>query len=253
MPPASFDELRDEAIACLALPDLRPGGIAFDRVADAVRPVFDGAFDRHARVGPDGTIAVFRRGNPSPIARLTDLGGTPERLWLGPDGRHLAVALADRLQMWDVDARRAEFTRPGKVVRVEFAADSRRAVIGLADGTVLVADGRAITSFAPGYTPSLFALSPDGTRIAIADEGRDIGVELWTIEPASRTATLKLDQGGPASALAWGSRGDRLAIGFRGTSTVEIWDVAERHPIATLEGHAQQVNPPMFPPPTPSF
>ena len=47
---------------------------------------------------------------------------------------------------------------------------------------------------------------------------------------------------GPRAALAWSSRGDRLAIGLRGTSTVEIWDVAERHPIATLEGHAQQVS-----------
>ena len=241
-PAASFDELRDEAIACLALPDLRPGGVAFDRADDAGRPVFDGAFDRRARVGPDGAIAVFRRGDARPIARLADLGGTPERLWMGPDGRHLAVALADRLQIWDVDARRVAFTRPGKVVRVEFAADSRRAVIGLADGTVLVADGRALGSFAPGYTPSLFALSPDGTRIAIADERRDIGVEIWTIEPARRTATLKLADGGPACALAWSSQGDRLAIGLRGTSTVEIWDVAERHPIATLEGHAQQVS-----------
>ncbi len=184
---------------------------------------------------------MFRRGDANPIARLADLGGTPERLWMSPDGRHLAVALADGLQIWDVDARRVTFTRPGKVVRVEFAADSRRAVIGLADGTVLVADGPALASFAPGYTPSLFALSPDGTRIAIADERRDIGVEIWTIEPARRTAALKLAEGGPACALAWSSQGDRLAIGLRNASTVEIWDAAERRPIATLEGHAQQV------------
>ncbi len=241
-PAASFDELRDEAIACLALPDLRPGGIAFDRAADAIKPVFDGAFDRYARVGPDGAITVVRRGDARPIARLADLGGTPERLWMGPDGRHLAVALANQLQIWDVAARRVAFTRPGKAVRVEFAADSRRAVIGLADGTVLVTEGRELASFAPGYTPSLFALSPDGKQVAITDERRDIGVQLWTIEPARRTATLKLAQGGPACALAWSSQGDRLAIGSRNASTVEIWDVAGRHPIATLEGHAQQVS-----------
>ena len=241
-PVASFDELRDEAIACLALPDLRPGGVAFDRVADAARPVFDGAFDRYACVEPGGAIAVFRRGEPGPIARLDVVGGAPERVWMGPDGRHLAVALADRLQIWDIDARRVAFARPGKVVRVEFAADPRRALIGLADGTVVVAEGREIASFAPGYTPSLFALSPDGARIAIADERRDTGVEIWAIAPARRIATLKLAEGGPACALAWSSQGDRLAIGLLHASTVEIWDVAGRHPIATLEGHAQQVS-----------
>ena len=241
-PAASFDELRDEAIACLTLPDLRPGGVAFDRVAEAVRPVFDGKFDRYARVEPGGTIAIHRRGEPGPIARLDDLGGAPERVWMGPDGRHLAVALADRLQIWDVDARRVEFARQGKVVRVEFAADPRRAAIGLADGAVVVAEGGEIASFSPGYTPSLFALSPDGARIAIADERRDTGVEIWAIAPAERIATLKLAEGGPACALAWSPQGDRLAIGLLGASTVEVWDVSARRHIAKLEGHAQQVH-----------
>ncbi|MDR3638692.1 MAG: protein kinase [Isosphaeraceae bacterium] len=244
-PAASFDALRDEAIACLALPDLRPGRVAFDRVADAVKPVFDGDFERYARLEPGGAIAVFRMGDDKPIARLTDFGGTPERMWMGPDGRYLAVGVAGGLQMWDVDARRIAFTRPGKIVRLAFGADSRRAVIGLANGAVVVADvasGRELASFAPGYTPSLFALSPDGTHLAIADERRDSGVELWTLGPARRTATLKLAEGGPAFALAWSPRGDWLAISLRNASTVEIWDVAERHPVATLEGHAQQVN-----------
>ena len=105
-PAASFDELRDEAIACLALPDLRPGGVAFDRADDAGRPVFDGAFDRRARVGPDGAIAVFRRGDARPIARLADLGGTPERIWM-------ARTAGTWRWRWRTDSRYGTSTRGG--------------------------------------------------------------------------------------------------------------------------------------------
>ncbi len=244
-PESGFEELRDEAIACLALPDLRPGRVAFDHAMDAGKPIFDSQFERYARIEPGGTVAVFRKADITPFARLTDLGGTPEQLWMSPDGRYVALALARGLQIWDVDARRVVFTRRGKALRVAFTADSHRAVIGLSTGTVLVAgvaSGREVASFAPGYAPSLFALTGDGTQIAIADEQHDFGVELWTLEPAKKTATLKLAEGGPAFALAWSPRGDRLAISLRNASTVEIWDVTERHPIATLEGHAQQIN-----------
>jgi serine/threonine protein kinase/WD40 repeat protein len=244
-PEASFDELRDEAIACMALPDLRPGRLVFDRAADGLPLVFDGEFDRYARVERGGTIAVFRTGTGTPIVQLTDLGGMPERIWISPDGRHLAVALAREIQMWDIDARRVAFTRPGKVFRLEFTTDSRRAVIGSTDGKVLfvdVAGGQELASFSPGYAPSLFALSPDGTQIAIADERSEGYIELWTIDRPRKIATLKLPPGGPAFALAWAPRSDWLAVGLRNVSTVEIWDVADRQPIATLEGHAQQIN-----------
>jgi WD40 repeat protein len=244
-PEASFDELRDEAIACIALPDLRPGRLAFDRAANVLAPVFDGEFHRYACVERGGTIAVFRTGVAAPVAQLTDLGATPERLWISPDGRYLAVALARETQMWDVDARRVTFTHPGQVFRLEFTTDSRRAMIGSGDGKVLVvdvADGHEVASFSPGYAPSLVALSPDGTQIAIADERSDGGIELWTIDRPRKIATLKLSEGGPAFAFAWSPRGDLLAVSLRNASTVEIWDVAERLPIATLEGHAQQIN-----------
>ncbi len=243
-PEASFDELRDEAIACLALPDLRPGRAVFERAAEAHAPVFDGEFDRHARIERDGSITVFRTGVATPIVRLTDLGGTPERIWISPDGRHLAVALARGIQMWDVDERRVTLTRPGRVLRLEFTTDSRRAMIGSVDGKVVLVDvaaGGELASFAPGYAPSLLALSPDGTQLAIADERSDRGVELWSIHPPRKTATLKIAEGGPAFALAWSPRGDWLAVGLRGASKVEIWDVVERQPVSTLEGHAQQI------------
>lgn len=244
-PEASFDELRDEAIACIALPDLRPGRVAIDRVADVLAPVFDGEFQRYACVERGGVIAVFRTGAATPIVQLTDLRGTPERIWISPDGRHLAVALAREIQLWDVDGRRVTFTRPGKTLRLEFTTDSRRAMIGSADGKVLVVDvagGHELASFSPGYAPSLFALNPDGTQIAIADERGDGGVELWTIDSPTKIATLKLAESGPAFALAWSPRGDSLAVSLRNASPVEIWDVAERQPIATLEGHGQQVS-----------
>jgi serine/threonine protein kinase/WD40 repeat protein len=242
-PRSGLNELRDEAIACLALPDLRPGNAAIDVPAGA-SPVFDGLFQRYALADPHGDVVVRRVGQQEPVARMIDFGGAPAQLWFSPDGRSLAIATADGLQVRDVDAGRVTLARAGKAVRVDFAADSRRAAIGFEDGTIVLADvaaGREVARFTAGHRPWPMALRPDGSRLALGDELRDTGVEIWDLEPPRKAATLRLTERRPAFALAWSPDGRRLGIGLVGSPLVEIWDVAERRPVVTLEGHAQEV------------
>jgi serine/threonine protein kinase/WD40 repeat protein len=244
-PRSAFDELRDEAIACLALPDLRPGLRAIEVPAGGSAPVFDGRFQRYALTDSHGAVLVYRMGQKEPDARLTHSGGAPAVWGMSPDGRWLAIAFPDGLDVLDVEANRVAFARAGKVVRVDFAADSRRAAIGFADGTVVLADvaaGRELARFTVGFTPRPLALRPDGLRLAVADEGRDTEVEIWDLEPPQKAATLRLSMRGPAAGLAWSPDGRRLGIGLARVATAEIWDVAERRPVVTLEGHAQRVS-----------
>ena len=242
-PRSGFDELRDEAIACLALPDLRPGKETIG-IPAGIWPVFDGRFLRYAFADSRGDVLVGRIGHAEPVVRITGLGGAPERLWMSPDGRSLAIALPEGLQVRDAETGRLVLARAGKVVHLEYADESSRAAIGFADGTVVLADvaaGREVAHISVGFRPSPLALRADGMRLAVADEFRDTGTEIWDLDPPRKAASLRFGDRGPAVCLAWSPDGRRLGVGLARSSAAEIWDVDERRPVAILEGHAQRV------------
>ena len=244
-PRSGFDELRDEAIACLALADLRPGKLAIDVPAGASSPVFDGMFRRYASFDRQGVVTVHTIGQSGPVVRIADVGGVPRELRLSPDGRSLAIVLPEGVQVREVEGGGLVWRLSGRVGQAEFAADSRRVAVGLADRTVVVADvaaGREVARFSVGFRPLPLAMRPDGKQLAVADESRDVGVEIWDLEPPRKVANLRPDEPGPIAALGWSPDGRRLGIGLVLAPIVEIWDVADRRQVVALEGHAQQVN-----------
>ena len=135
--------------------------------------------------------------------------------------------------------------RPVAFLHTEFTADSRRIVIGCRDGSIVRRStwplAEKCARLRTGFRPSLFALHPDGTQIAIVDEARHAGVEIWDLEPGKKVAELPLGEDGPASALTWSPEGRRLAVGLGDTNRAEIWDLAQKRPLVVLEGHAQRV------------
>ena len=100
-PPAAFDEMRNEAIASLAVVNLRPLrrlDLPAGRRAGRLRL---GAGDAAASYVADrGTIVVQRTGDGSEIHRLE---GFPQQfafLRFSPDGRFLATWNNHRLKAW---------------------------------------------------------------------------------------------------------------------------------------------------------
>ena len=112
VPEASFDELRNEAIACLALPDLRPGTTSVAVPPGTSAIVFDDDYRRYALSDAQGTISVYRLGDDRPVVRLPGLGRAPETLLFSPDGRFVAGYSSGELQVWAVDEGRAVFSEP---------------------------------------------------------------------------------------------------------------------------------------------
>jgi serine/threonine protein kinase/WD40 repeat protein len=244
-PRSGFDELRDEAIACLALADLRPGKLAITVPPAESAPVFDGMFDRYALFDRQGIVSVHTIAQKAPIARMAGFGGMPRELLLSPDGRSLAIVLPGGLQVRAVEGGGLVWKLSGRVRQLDFAADSRRLAVGLADRTVVVADvvaGREVVRFSVGFQPRPLAIRTDGKQLAVADESRDVGVEIWDLEPPRKVADLRSSERGPVAVLGWSPDGSRLGMGLVLGAIAEIWDTAGRRELVTLEGHAQQVN-----------
>ena len=144
LPLERLDPLRDEAIACLVLPDLRPepGGRIIRRPPGAEWVVFDPTLTRYALRFRDGTIGVRRVADDEEVARFHAQGDREVAVFgFSPDGRYLATSHypSYALTVWDI-ARRADVLNvPGPVSwrhATRFSPDSRRIAVALDDGEV---------------------------------------------------------------------------------------------------------------------
>src|SRR5207248_7279081 len=99
-------ELRNEAIACLALPDLRPVRVWEDGPQGGFLGVdFDPSSGRMARGTPQGDVLVRSPDQPGDEVRLPGNGPRVAMVRFSRDGRYLAVKHEERgeavLVVWD--------------------------------------------------------------------------------------------------------------------------------------------------------
>ena len=148
-------DLRNEAIACLALPDMRPGTRSVAILPGAAIG-FDAAYQRYGLCDQKGAISVFRLGDDRPIARFAGLGGAPATLQLSADGRFVACfsALKPAFQVWAVDEGRPVFPEPLPFrPPSQFSRDSKLVVAVKPDGSTGIWDLRSgrETRSSPGF------------------------------------------------------------------------------------------------------
>ncbi len=108
LPAGRLDPLRDEAIACLALPDMRPepGGRKIRRPAGAISVAFDRTMTRYAFRLKDGTIQVNRVADDQEVRRFHARGDREAVVFrFSPDGRYLATNHYPDygVTVWDVE------------------------------------------------------------------------------------------------------------------------------------------------------
>jgi serine/threonine protein kinase/WD40 repeat protein len=249
--------LRDEAIACLALPDLRLErslGVSDRRdFPDANWLAFDAAFHYFVYSDRDGTITVRRVADSTVIARRPRPGQRPEyvRLRFSPDSRLLvisyrwfgskrfgpvlawevregavgqAVTLAEEdadFQDLGPDGHTAVLFRSDDVVAfVELATgrERRHVKMHLESGHLLDGQGR---------------VSPDGCHVAWSGPGRRT-VYLFDLETGARIRQFELP--GPFNSLTWSGDG-RLLVVASDDRQMCVWEAATGRLISVLEGH----------------
>jgi serine/threonine protein kinase/WD40 repeat protein/Tfp pilus assembly protein PilF len=250
-----MSELRDEAIASLALVDARPEtdweGFA---TTGADRVIFDAGLTYYARV-VQGEIRVCRVGEDQPLATFPRPARAAHPIKFSPDGALLAVGMESRpddrrvdLKLWDWQRSVIRFHTPSAsgFVPISFSGDGRSWALGQVDGTVSfheASTGKELKRLSLGFVPSVLALQPDGAKLAVAGDNRDVEVR----DSTTGSVLQKLPQPTGLGQMAWQPDGVLLAVPCP-DHHVYLWNTATGQQHAVLQGHQANAIGAMFSP-----
>jgi WD40 repeat protein len=239
-------ELRDEAIACLALTDLRivrewDGHPDLNTAVD-----FDARLERSARSDRDGNVSLRRAADDSEILRVP----APEprspagHLSFSPDGRFLAVAhippdgCQPRLRLWELPrgglVLDVPADRPG--ARMAFSPDGRLMAAGRPDHVMSIYDLGSLREVRRlERVPDLMRVRfhPLGRLLAISGTV-DRLVEVRDVDSGGIVARLPHPR--KVYGLAWSGNGATLAAACD-DHQIHLWDAVTYRPRAVLKGH----------------
>ncbi len=243
LPADRIDALRDEAIACLMLPDLKPAGPPILLPGARTAFAFDDGMTRYALRRTDGTIVVRRIGDNREIARFTAKGDRDISVFaFSPDGRYLASRDDNTISVWDVDRKSLVWTVPGECSRAVFSPDSRRIAVAYGDKssgdtTILVyemATGRSRSW--SGWPPvQSLAFRPNGSELAVAHFGNPGTCRILDAETGQQLRTISYS--GPVAnsgSVTWSPDGSTLAF-LEGNSRIALFSAARGERGTTLE------------------
>jgi WD40 repeat protein len=242
-------EVRNEAIACLALSDVRPLKSAkFQWPGLEPKLRYDPALEQYAvDEGGEGTITVRRTADDAQLAVLRARGSVVN--WIdgfSPDGRYLAVTYwstnaGDHTSVWDLQKQEVVLAAlPGWAVNGAFSLDSRRYALSHPDGALSLYSLTGVEQprrLALNRHFGRIAFSPDGRRLAGVPDGSSV-VELWDVE----TGALQHSTQAPTllTSLAWSRDGRFVAAGCNDFRAY-VWTAEDLRLQAVLAGHADVV------------
>lgn len=239
LPPEKFDRLRNEAIACLALPDVEAVGRSVEEPALVVKTTFDPGMARYAQRFRDGTIVVRSAVDDRELARFRARGDRD--FWVftfSPDGRFLASSdsPSHALKVWDIDRGTLAVEDLGPVEQtVQFRPDGRRILVPR-QGRLHEYDleSRRLFRTWPGPIGQA-AVHPDGKRIAAVDHTtlpQTCRILLEGSDRPIRSFSLRV----PTYFLTWSPDGRTLVTAGEDYK-LDVWDAVDGIRRATLEGH----------------
>jgi len=235
-------DLRNEAIACLALPDaqvqrrlspasgLLMGGLAFDA-----------RFERYARAFRDGSIAIGQVANDRELVKLAGPGKpTAAALYFSPNGRYLAERYAgpetNQVRVWDLARRQALLAEVIPAGVLSFSPDSQQLAVPEENGRIHFYDlslGREVSGLDVPPLPRAVSYDPLGKRLAIS---RAQNPAVLIVNLASRQTEQSFEHPGGIGLVAWSPDGTLLACPCE-NGHVYLRRVGAGNVEAVLEGH----------------
>ena len=186
------------------------------------------------------------------VYELTGHGDRVNDVAFSPDGNLIATASDDesvRLYSASNGQWRTTYTRASAINTVAFSPNSRRLVLGQADGNVVLADvetnasgGVTVTHVRTlaSHTGAVnsVAFSPSGTQVLSgADDRRAL---LWNVADGTILRDLTHTLGINAVAFSAGDP-TMIATGSE-DGTIKVWNITSGAELLTLTGHAAAVN-----------
>jgi serine/threonine protein kinase/WD40 repeat protein len=217
--------LRDEAIACLALPDVRAVKGPW-KSAPASSPVeFDLDLRHYARVDSEGAVCVHAMDNDRELARLP--GPAPKHVKFSSSGNCLAVQYASHVAVWDWrhDSIVFQTKAPAYNIAVGFCPDDKLLAVGYYDGggSVVIYElpgGAEKRRISLGVLPMHLAFHPSGDTIAVNG-----GQEVQIRDVATGREIRKLPHPVLTFHVAWNE--DGLLLATTGDDhQIYVWDTA---------------------------
>jgi serine/threonine protein kinase/WD40 repeat protein/Tfp pilus assembly protein PilF len=249
---AQLLELRSEAIACLALADMRlvqPEWPGFPPGSSGTL-AFDANLERYARSDWNGTISVRRVADDGALARLPGPGpgGGGDKMVFSPDGSLLAVRYwrqipdsPTNLRIWDWLREKVLFQPSFPVAALTFSPNGQHFALAQPDGTITLHQspgGKEVRRWSVGFGWPTLAFHPGGSRLAIASiHSHKVRIH----DPATGKLIRDLEAKAGQGRVSWHPDGTLLAAGGM-DAKVDLWDVATGASHAVLHGHDAHVN-----------
>lgn len=233
-------ELRHEAIACLALPDVRNQW----RGAPARHLAFSDDLRFYAAADDRWQIQVFSVGDEQPIMKLPGRDRPVACIRLDRSADELAAVFDDKdgfyFEVWEVASATQNVRDRIAMHRyaLDISRDGRRVASGHPGRIVRICDtatGAELTRLPVSGGESIYLrFAPDDLRIAISAEQQ---VEIWNCESgvllhAMNTPHLPTDP-------VWSNDGRYLAVGCHDLN-IYVFDTATGELHAALHGHEAQ-------------
>ena len=242
--PGNLKRIRDSAIACLAIVDMRPvdswrGNPGYGEMVCA-----DPSLVSYATTFPDGRISISSYPERAVLLEIAGTGEPVNRvLRFSPDGRQLAAAYGTGA-VWSLKLWNARTTAPavdcGPGVNRAFCyfPDAKQCAVGRPDGSI------AITDAATGQTIQQYTLEEQTHALGVCRKGRWIAVgmagrvEILDANTGKQKAVLRC----PATAVAWSPVDDSLAVACK-DGVLRLWHNNEWSSVAfEMKGHTKELD-----------
>ena len=229
-------ELRDEAIACLALPDMK-----FQRRLDVFRGVFDSGLQRHAVVLTNsGQISIRTTGDEHELYRLPPGPGAWEKIEFGRfshDGKFLPVWYSDGSGLiWDIERGRPLLNLAFVTRGADFRpGDQRLAVANHAGVDFYELPSGKKAGFLPTPFPATnVRFDPSGRKLAISSTRES---RLCILDASSGGTLLVWTNSDKLGEADWNPGSTMIATVGRNSGLIHVLDANTGGRIFDLKGH----------------
>jgi WD40 repeat protein/predicted Ser/Thr protein kinase len=238
-------ELRDEAIAALALTDVNDGGSWHSAAAPSpTTPAFSPELDLYALGAGRGDVSVFRMSTGERLFQFQGPARSASELCFSPNGQLLGIHYGSgevvilnatngaRVFSWNS----AHALRKG--MSLDFSPDSR--ILALAQGSkgaclFELANGSELGDLPLDGNASALSFRPDGKALAISIASN---IVVWSLEEQRVLHTLPHPR--EPICFAWHRDGRRLASACWPGTDVWLWDAPNTNSVI-LKGHVEVV------------